>query len=87
MSEDFVTKVDQIERGFKRGGIRYELIDHRHRAEWDGSPYAIKFAKYGEHGDLSSFKRKGLDRGCPSHASTYWLVYPACVLEIGRAHV
>jgi len=79
--EDFITKVDQIAWGFKRSGIRYEIIDHRHRAEWDGSPYSIKFAKYGEHGDLSSFKRQGPERTCPSHASTHWVIYPACVLE------
>jgi len=81
LSEDFVPVAREINKLLNDAGFKTEFIDHRHNGEWDGSPYAIKFSKYGEHGDLASWTKKGESRFCPSHALNCALVHPASLLE------
>jgi len=85
LAEDFIPRIDEINNGLREKGFKTEIIDHRHTAPWDKTPYALKFSKYGEHGDLSSWKINGDERFCPSHANTYTLVHPAKLLkDIGK---
>jgi len=62
-------------------GLEIEAIDHRHKRPWNDGIYAIKFQGYGEHGDLSAFKKIQGKRAIPSHVGDFWLVHTARFLE------
>jgi len=81
LMEDFKPRAFEIRDKFLANDIRFEFVDHRHKAPWDGTPYCIKFYKYGEHGDFVAWTKKDKDRFCPSHANDYALIHPALLLE------
>ena len=66
-----------INKGLIRAGLKTEMIDHRHKHPWSGGIFAIKFAGYGEHGDLSAFTLINGKRAIPSHAGGFWNVHSA----------
>jgi len=79
--ENLTPVIKKLNEAFKARGLVTEIIDHRHYAPWDGSVYAIKYAGFGEHGELTAFKRHKDKRVIPSHANKHWLVHKAEYLE------
>jgi len=79
--EDLAPVVLELNKILMKAGLDTEIVDHRHFAKWDGSVYAMKFAGFGEHGEIAAFKRHGDKRVIPSHADKYWLVHNARFLE------
>jgi cytidyltransferase-like protein len=67
LSEDFEFVEGDIVALMLARGISVHRVDHRHAGYWSGRHYAIKFQKYGEHGDLVTFFELGPYRYCPSH--------------------
>ena len=75
-AEEFEPVADAIVEAMCQRGIQTEVINHRHAGYWDGRTYAVKFAKYGEHGDLTAFTKLGPYRYNPTHAS----LDPFCIV-------
>jgi cytidyltransferase-like protein len=69
LAEDFESREGDIAALMLARGMSVHRIGHRHAGYWSGRHYAIKFAKYGEHGDLVSFFELGPYRYCPSHGA------------------
>jgi len=83
--ENLAPAARDIASGLRARGIHAEVVDHRHKAEWDGGVYAIKFWAFGEHGDLSGFTRINGKRAIPSHANLFWNVHtPRFLEELGE---
>jgi len=81
LQENLSPRAREIGNQLVKAGIEIEVVDHRHRRPWNGSIYAIKFCGYGEHGDLSAFKKIRGKRAIPSHVGDFWLVHTARFLE------
>lgn len=81
LHENLVPMASEINKELINKGLKTEVIDHRHKQPWDGSVYGIKFRGYGEHGDLSAFKKIKGKRAIPSHVGSFWLVHTARFLE------
>lgn len=75
-AEHFEPLLPAIVEQMRIRGIQPETIDHRHTGYWDGRPYAVKFKKYGEHGDLTAFTKLGPYRYNPTHGSPH----PFCIV-------
>ncbi|HZX09941.1 MAG TPA: LicD family protein [Acidobacteriota bacterium] len=81
LQESLAPKAKKIALELRNKGVKTEIIDHRHKAGWDGTVYAIKFNGFNEHGDLSGFMKIKRKRAIPSHAGSFWLVHTARFLE------
>ncbi len=68
-AEDFEPIVGTLVDEMRTRGMNPDVIDHRHAGYWDGRAYAVKFSKYGEHGDLTTFTKLGPYRYNPTHGS------------------
>lgn len=68
-AEEFEPRVLAIQDEMRIRGIQIETIDHRHAGFWGERDYAVKFKKYGEHGDLTAFTKLGPYRYNPTHGS------------------
>jgi len=79
--ENLVPSLNKIVNQLIRKGISIELLDHRHKAPWDGSIFGLKFYGYGEHGDLIGFMKTKGKRAVPSHANIYWMAHTARFME------
>ena len=80
-AEEFEPAVQEIVEAMHQRQIRPEVIDHRHAGYWDGRPYAVKFTKYGEHGDLTAFTGLGPYRYNPTHGRKL----PFCIVFTAEA--
>jgi glycerol-3-phosphate cytidylyltransferase len=81
LSEDFIPRFEKIKQILTEKKIRFEVLDHRHRQEWDGTVYGFKFYGYGEHGDAVAFAKKDNNRFVPSHLDRFCIIYPREILE------
>ena len=75
-AEEFEPLVPAIVAAMAARGIKAGLVNHRHAGYWDGRFYALKFQKYGEHGDLTTFTKLGPYRYNPTHGSQQ----PFCIV-------
>lgn len=81
LQENLIPAAKEIESQLIEKGLRITIIDHRHKRPWDGSVYAFKIRGYGEHSELSSFKKIKGKRAIPSHLNDYWAVVTARYFE------
>ena len=81
LQENLIPVARDVAKLLKEKGMRVEVVDHRHKRPWDGSIYGLKFWAYGEHGDLSGFRKMHGKRAIPSHIGDFWLVHTAEFLE------
>jgi len=72
---------ENINKTLIDNGFASDVIDHRHKRPWDGTPYAIECNKYGEHLDLLGYGKRGKYRYVPFHKETYSLVHSPEILE------
>jgi len=79
--EKLQPKIEGVKDELKKRGVSFEILDHRHREQWDGSFYGFKFSGFGEHGDCSGFIREGERRVVPSHRDRFWVYHKAEYLE------
>ena len=70
---DIRGRVGDIATAFKEAGFRVEVIDHRHKCDWDGREFAIKLKKYGERADFIFLLEDGDYYYSPGH--TYAVTY------------
>lgn len=74
-------KWKKIDEALKNKGFRTEIIDHRHKAKWDGSVFAVKAYKYNEKADIISLIKQGENRISVGHINKTTFIESCDILE------
>ena len=77
LHEDFLDRYEELVEKLLQNQFEVEIVDHRHRRPWCGTPYGIKLRKYGISSDFFGWIKKGQWRYCPGHNEAYVLAHRA----------